>query len=392
MPKGETVMLKPLQGYRRPDGRMGIRNHVAIVASMDNAHPTVRRIASMVKGVVPLCPGFGRALLGADAEQHDRVVVNTATHPNVYAAIVVSLENKTSERLTAKIAETGMPVVGLSIEDMGGTVQVAARGAREAMRFLREAARLRPEPMPWSEFVLGVECGGSDGSSGIVSNPVTGMVADRVIDAGGTVIMSEALELLGGERMLADRAPDPAVGQKVSDMVQFCLDYAGKYNLDLMGANPAPDNIAGGLSTIEEKALGAIKKGGSRPLMEVVELGVRPSKKGFVIMNAPAPGVENLTSIVAGGCHAVIFSTGKGNCSGHPVAPVVKVSGNPYTVDILRDNIDVDVSGVISNNMPLADAADILSDHLVDVCWGMPTSADMLGEIEMAVSRIMRTL
>lgn len=385
-------MLKPLQGYRRPDGRMGIRNHVAVVACMDNAHPTVRRIASMIRGVVPLCPGFGRGLMGEDARQHDRVVINTATHPNVYASIVVSLEDKTCHRIAEKIAATGMPVLPLSIEDMGGTLKVAATGAAQAMRFLREASRLRPEPMDWSELVVGVECGGSDGSSGIVSNPATGMVADMIIDRGGTVIMSETLEMLGGEDQLAARAPDPAVGQKLIDIVQFCVDYADRHNVDLMGANPAPDNIAGGLTTIEEKALGAIKKGGSRPLMEVVDLGCRPSRKGFVVMDAPAPGVENLTALVAGGCHAVLFSTGKGNCSGHPVAPVIKVSGNPYTVDVLRDNIDVDVSGVITKGQTLGEAAALLERHLVDVCWGMPTSADMLGETEMAVTRIMRTL
>lgn len=385
-------MLKPLQGYRRPDGRIGIRNHVAVVACMDNAHPTARRVASMIRGVTALCPGFGRGLMGDDARLHDRVVVNTATHPNVYASIVISLESETCRRIAEKIGATGMPVLPLSIEDMGGTLQVAATAASQAMRYLREANRLRPEPMDWSELVLGVECGGSDGSSGIVSNPATGMVADMVIDRGGTVIMSETLEMLGGEDLLAGRAPDPAVGRKLRNIVQFCLDYAGKHNVDLMGANPAPDNIAGGLTTIEEKALGAIKKGGSRPLMEVVDLGCRPRGKGFVIMDAPAPGVENLTALVAGGCHAVIFSTGKGNCSGHPVAPVIKVTGNPYTVDILGDNIDVDISGVIARGESLEEAAGVLEQNLIDVCHGMPTAADMLGETEMAVSRIMRTL
>ena len=159
-----------------------------------------------------------------------------------------------------------------------------------------------------------------------------------------------------------------------------------------MGANPAPDNIAGGLTTIEEKALGAIKKGGTSPLVEVLDQGRRPSKKGFIIMDAPAPGVENLTSIVAGGCHAVVFSTGKGNCSGHPIAPVIKISGNPATAATLRDNIDVDVSGVIQHGMSLDEAADLVENKLADVCWGAMTSADMLSEIETAASRILRTL
>ena len=193
-----------------------------------------------------------------------------------------------------------------------------------------------------------------------------------------------------GAAMAKGEAPFDAA--KVKGIIQRTLDYAAEHNLDIMGANPAPDNIAGGLTTIEEKALGAIKKGGTRPLVEVLEEGERPTKKGFVIMDAPAPGVENLTAIVSGGCHAVIFSTGKGNCIGHPVAPVIKVSGNPMTVKSMRDNIDVDVSGVINQGLTLDQATDIVQDKLVDVCWGAMTSSDMLGEIETAASRLLRTL
>ena len=385
-------MLHSIAGYRRPDGRFGIRNHIAVVATMDNANPMVRRICSLVKGCVPVCPGFGRGEMNEDLALHDLITINTATHPNVYGVIVIALEDRTAEYITAEIARSGQPVAGFSIESDGGTVEVTARAASAAIRMLQDAGRLRPEPMPWSEFVLGVECGGSDGSSGIVSNPVTGRLADRVIQSGGSVIMSETLELLGGEEILSRRAVTPEVGARVRHIIQRTLDYAAEHNLDLMGANPAPDNIAGGLTTIEEKALGAIKKGGTSPLVEVLDQGRRPSKKGFIIMDAPAPGVENLTSIVAGGCHAVVFSTGKGNCSGHPIAPVIKISGNPATAATLRDNIDVDVSGVIQHGMSLDEAADLVENKLADVCWGAMTSADMLSEIETAASRILRTL
>ena len=377
-------MLPEIMGYRRPDGRFGIRNHIAVIATMDNANPTVRRICSLVKGCVPFCPGFGRGEMNEDLALHNLLSINTALHPNVYGVIVVALEDQTAEYISGEIAKGGKPVVGFSIEDQGGTVEVAYRAAQAAIQMLHDAGRLRPEPMPWSEFVLGVECGGSDGSSGIVSNPVTGRLADRVIDAGGTVIMSETLELLGGEEMLGRRAVTPEVAAKVKGIIQRTLDYAAEHNLDIMGANPAPDNIAGGLTTIEEKALGAIKKGGTRPLVEVLEEGERPTKKGFVIMDA--------TAIVSGGCHAVIFSTGKGNCIGHPVAPVIKISGNPMTVKAMRDNIDVDVSGVINQGLTLDQATDIVQDKLVDVCWGAMTSSDMLGEIETAASRLLRTL
>ncbi len=243
-------MLPEIMGYRRPDGRFGIRNHIAVIATMDNANPTVRRICSLVKGCVPFCPGFGRGEMNEDLALHNLLSINTALHPNVYGVIVVALEDQTAEYISGEIAKGGKPVVGFSIEDQGGTVEVAYRAAQAAIQMLHDAGRLRPEPMPWSEFVLGVECGGSDGSSGIVSNPVTGRLADRVIDAGGTVIMSETLELLGGEEMLGRRAVTPEVAAKVKGIIQRTLDYAAEHNLDIMGANPAPDNIAGGLTTI----------------------------------------------------------------------------------------------------------------------------------------------
>lgn len=246
--------------------------------------------------------------------------------------------------------------------------------------------------MPWSELTLGVECGGSDGSSGIVSNPVTGMVADMVVDRGGTVIMSETVEVLGGEHLLAARAKDPVTKQKILDAVNFCVTYSKEVGVDLLGSNPAPDNIKGGLSTIEEKALGAIKKGGSKPLMEVIGNAYRPTKKGFIFMDAPAPGVENVTALCAGGTQVIIFSTGKGNPSGHPLSPTIKVSGNPFTVELLKDNLDVDLSAVITKGASLADAAKVLEQELVDVCWGKPTKADLLGEFEVAISRLCRTV
>ena len=376
-------------GYRRPDGRFGIRNHIAVIATMDNANPTVRRICSLVKGCVPFCPGFGRGEMNEDLALHNLLSINTALHPNVYGVIVVALEDQTAEYITGEIAKGGKPVVGFSIEDQGGTVEVAYRAAQAAIQMLHDAGRLRPEPMPWSEFVLGVECGGSDGSSGIVSNPVTGRLADRVIDAGGTVIMSETLELLGGEEILGRRAVTPEVAAKVKRIIQRTLDYAAEHNLDIMGANPAPDNIAGGLTTIEEKALGSIKKGGTKPLVEVLEEGERPTKKGFVIMDAPAPGVENLTAIVSGGCHAVIFSTGKGNCIGHPVAPVIKISGNSHDRRSLCATISTSTCPASSIRAhPSDQATDIVQDKLADVCWVAMTSSDMLGEIETAASRL----
>ncbi|MBI5967925.1 MAG: UxaA family hydrolase [Deltaproteobacteria bacterium] len=385
-------MIQEFWGYRRKDRKFGIRNYVAIISAMDNSNPTVRRVASIVRGTQAVCPTFGRGSMGPDLDQHLRTVVNIGTNPNVYGAVVISLFRSSAEEIAQSIAKTGRPVEAYAIEEDGGTANVANLGVRAALQLMGDAGRQRREPMPWSELVLGMECGGSDGSSGIVSNPVTGMVADMVVDRGGTVIMSETVEILGAEHLVAARAKDPATKQKLLEAVNFCVTYAKEVGVDLLGANPAPDNIIGGLSTIEEKALGAIKKGGSRPLMEVIGYGHRPTKKGFVIMDAPAPGVENVTALAAGGTQAIIFSTGKGNPSGHPIVPTIKVSGNPFTVELLKDNLDVDLSAVITKGMSLADAANILEQELVDVCWGKPTRADLLGETEVAISRLCRTV
>lgn len=381
-----------LWGYLRTDGGIGIRNYVAIIAAMDNSCPTARRVAAAVKGAVPVTPSFGRGEMGEDMAQHVRTLVGMGTNANVYGAVVISLEPQSARVIADGIRASGRPVEIISLEDVGGTVKATELGTRIALEMVAEAGRMQRVPLPWSQLVLGVECGGSDGSSGLVSNPVTGMVADMVVARGGTVIMSETMEVLGGEHILGRRAKSEEVARKLYEAVNFCVNYAREMGLDIMGANPAPDNIAGGLSTIEEKALGAIKKGGSGTLNEVVGYGVRPREKGLVFMDAPAPGVENLTALAAGGTHLAIFSTGKGNTVGNPVSPTIKVSGNPFTVKALRDNIDVDLSAVLTDGMSLEEAAKILEAEVVAVCNGKMTKAEMLGEVEVAVSRIARTL
>ncbi|MHB8156671.1 MAG: UxaA family hydrolase [Desulfocucumaceae bacterium] len=381
-----------LWGFQRKNGEMGIRNYVAVISAMDNSNPVARRVANSVQGAVALTPGFGRAMLGEDYEQHKKTLVGLGTNPNVYGAVIISLEINSAAAIAEGITKTGRPVEIVSIEDAGGTVRATEEAARHAMKMALDACSQKREPMDWSQLVIGVECGGSDGSSGLVSNPATGMVADRVIDRGGTAIMSETLEILGGEHILVARSKDEATGRKLVEAVNFCVSYASEAGVDVLGSNPTPDNIAGGLSTIEEKALGAIKKGGSRTLMEVVGYGQRPTCKGFVVMDAPCPGIENMTAMASAGCHAIVFSTGKGNTSGNPISPTIKVSGNPYTVVNLADNIDVDLSAVIIGEMPLAGAADILEAELKDVCNGKMTKADVLGEVEIAISRIGRCL
>jgi len=331
-------------------------------------------------------------MMGADLALHERTLIGMGTNPNVYGAVVISLEPVSAKAVADGIARSGRPVFSFALEESGGTVQTTEMATRVAMEMVAEASKMQRVPLPWSSLVLGLECGGSDGSSGMVSNPATGLVSDMVVGLGGTTIMSETVEILGGEHLLAKRAKNETVARRLVEGVEFCVNYAKELGIDVLGCNPAPDNIAGGLSTIEEKALGAIHKGGSSTLQEVVDYGVRPSEKGFIFMDAPAPGVENLTALAAGGTHLTIFSTGRGNTVGNPVSPTIKASGNPTTVKKLRDNIDVDLSAVISEGMPMEQAAKILFDEVVAVCNGKMTRAEMLGEVEISISRILRTL
>lgn len=381
-----------LWGYARPDGNIGIRNHVAVISAMDSSNPTVRRVVQAVKGTIGVAPSFGRGEMGDDLAQHVRTLVGLGTNPNVYGAVVISLEPESAKVIADGIARTGRPVVAIALEDVGGTVKATQLATEAAIEMVVEAGKLGRLPLPWSQLVLGVECGGSDGTSGLVSNPVTGMVADTVVARGGTVIMSETAEVLGAEHLLAKRARSEEVARQIYEAVEFCVNYAREMGIDLLGSNPSPDNISGGLSTIEEKALGAIKKGGSSVVNEVVGYGMRPRERGLIVMDAPCPAVENLTALAAGGTHVVIFSTGKGNTVGCPVVPTIKVSGNPYTVKALRDNIDVDLSAVITQGMTLEEAARILEAEVVAVCNGKMTKAEVLGEVEVAISRIGRTL
>ncbi len=381
-----------LRGYARPDGQVGIRNYVAIIAVMDNSCPTARRVAAAVKGAVPVAPGAGRGLIGADLERHFQTLIGMGTSPNVYGAVVISLEGKTAGVVADGIAKSGRPVRAIALDEIGGTVRAMEVATRIASEMVAEAGKLPLVPLPWAELLIGVECGGSDGSSGMVSNPVTGMVADRVIERGGTVILSETLEILGGEHLLAARARNEEVGRQLVSAVEAIVTYSREHGIDVLGTNPAPDNIAGGLSTIEEKALGGIKKAGSCVLNEVVGYGVRPKEKGFIFMDAPAPGLENLTALSAAGVHLTIFSTGRGNPAANPVSPTIKVSGNPHTVKLMRDNLDVDLSGVITEGMSMDQASRILESEMLAVCAGKPVKAEVLGEVETSISRLLESL
>ncbi len=373
-------------GYPRPDGGVGIRNHVAVIAAMDNVNPVVRRIAAGLKGVVPIWAAYGRGMFGEDAEQHFRTLAGYGTHPNVAATLIISMEPESAKALAKRVAESGRPTAWLAVQTVGGTMKTVDEGQRIALQMVVDAGKIVRRPTAISELVVGLECGASDATSGLTANSATGVTADWLVDQKGTVILSETEEIIGAEDLLAARAIDEKVAQQLLQAVRGREAEANFVGAASMGFGP--DNSDGGLSTLEEKSLGAVRKGGTTPLVEVVCNAQAPTKRGLVFMDAPSPGTENTTALAAAGCHLILFNTGVGNPVGNPISPTIKITGNPRTAEHFADNIDVDVSGVLSGAYGLPEASVLIREALVQVASGMMTRSEILGDEEIAISRI----
>ena len=378
-------------GYRRANGSVGIRNHVAILAVMDNANGVVRHLSQLVRGTLPLPVWYGRGQFGADDRLFRRTQVGLANNPNIAAVLVVSLERVSAGKMTEAISKSGKPVEQISIQDVGGTVEAIAKGMRLLVPLVQAASEQRPEQVPLSELILGVECGGTDTTSGIASNPALGWVADQVVGQGGVVYLSETSEWMGAEAVLARRARNPEVAHAIYAAVRRIEQDAIARGVDIRGANPVPDNIRGGISSIEEKSLGAIIKGGTTTIQDVLAYGQRAAAKGLYLMDTAAPAAESMTGLAAGGAQIIIFTTGQMNIMGCPVAPTIKVTGNPRTAQRLADNVDIDVSAMLSGES-LEAAGSRLYHGMLGTASGRLTRAEVFGDEEIAISRIEPTV
>lgn len=375
-------------GYPRPDGRVGIRNQVAILSVMDNTNPTAHRIADIVNGTVAVSTPYGRGQLGYDRDMTYKTLAGLVTHPNIAAVLILSLSMETADILLKLVEPCGKPVKALGLQEVGGTLDMTATGARIAADMVRTATELLRVPCSIADLVVGVECGGSDATSGLASNPAVGAFSDRLVDEGGTIVLSEPAEFMGGEHLLAARAVDEKDRQRIVEMVKRFEDVALSQGLDMQKTNPTPDNIAGGLTTLEEKSLGAIAKGGTRPVVDTLEYADQPTKKGLVVMNTPSAACESMSGLAAGGCQIIIFSTGRGNSIGATeVSPTIKVTGNPNTVQSMPENIDLDLSSIITDNESIDQAGKRVWDLVCKVANGKYTTAEVLGECQLSVSR-----
>lgn len=380
-------MTTQIMGYHRPDGRVGIRNLVAIISAMDNTNATANRIGGIVDGTIPLMTPFGRTQIGYDFEMTLKTLAGIGRHPNIAAVLVMSINLETADNLAKRIKPSGKPVKVLGLQESGGTMALTTEGTRVAVELVINASELTREPCSFSELLIAVECGGSDATSGIAGNPTVGLFADRFIDEAGTIILSEPAEFMGAEHLLAARTTKEQDKERIFEMVRWFEDEAKRHGVDMRGTNPTPDNMMGGLTTLEEKSLGAITKGGSRPIREIIDYADEPTEKGLVIMNTPSAACESMTGLLGGGSHIILFSTGRGNAIGAPVAPTIKITGNPNTAAAMSENIDVDVSSIITKGETREAAAARLWDEVVKIASGKMTRCEILREDQLSVSR-----
>ncbi len=378
------------QGYRRPDGQAGARNHVLVIPSVGCSQGCVRSIARGLKGVIYLPNILGCGQMKEDQAIVKRTLVGFARNPNVFAVLIVGngCEYLVPEAIAEEVATTGKRVEVLTIQTSGGTRKTTALGKKIVKEMLLDATKIRREPIPLSELILGTECGGSDFTSGLASNPAVGVASDMLVAEGGTVILSETPEIVGAEHLLAKRARTANVGRQILEAADWWEKQAIAAGQDIRESNPSPGNMAGGITTLEEKSLGCIHKAGTSRIEEVIPYSASPTRSGLVFMDTPAHDIEQLTGMVAGGAQIVVFTTGRGNPAGSPISPVIKITGNKSTFAALRDNMDVDVSKIIEGTQSVKDAGKSVFDQVVAVASGKLTKAEKLEQRDFAIFNI----
>lgn len=377
-------------GYRRHDGKVGVRNHVLILPTITCAAQAAMQITELVHGTVSFIHQHGCTQVGIDYEQTFRTYVGIGANPNVYGVVVLGLgcETHQAKTVAGELAKTGKPVEVVSIQDQGGTLMAIAEGAKIAAKMVQEASAQMREICDFSELMIGTECGGSDACSGLSANPAVGVVSDRIVEYGGTAILAETTELIGAEHLLAERAVDDKVRKRVFEVIEAMENRAFMMGIDIRTGNPTPGNIKGGLSTLEEKSLGASNKAGSSPLQELVDYAEAPSKKGLVWMDTPGQDIEQLTGMVAGGAQIVLFTTGRGTPTGSPIAPVIKISTNTDMFEKMSDNMDLDAGTIIDGKETIDGVGQRILDEIGLVASGKLTKSEILKQNDFGIWRI----
>jgi len=377
-------------GFKRADGKVGVRNHVVILPSVACANEVCNAIARKVAGTISIPHQHGCAQLAFDAEQTARTLAGVGKNPNVAAVLVIGLgcEVVNSPMIASRIAESGKPVKNLIIQEIGGSPKTIKEGIKIAREMVSHASRLKREKAKPDSLILGVECGGSDACSGLSANPALGVTSDLLVREGGTIILSETTESIGAEHLLARRAINKKVREKILKIVRRTEMRALDLGLDIGKANPAPGNYEGGITTLEEKSLGCVMKGGTGKIMEVLEYAETPTKKGLVLMDTPGHDAESVTGLIAGGTQMIAFTTGRGNPLGSPIAPVIKIATNSPLYSKMRDNMDINAGEIITGDKTVQEIGEKIFREVFRVANGKLTKSEIWGHREFAINRI----
>lgn len=376
-----------ITGFRRENGRVGIRNHVVVLPVDDISNAAAEGVARLIPGALAIPHPYGRLQFGEDLELHFHTLIGTAANPNVAAALVIGIEPNWTERVVEGVRATGKPVDGFSIE-RHGDLETIRKTARKAQQFVQEASEKQREAIEFGEIWLSTKCGESDTTTGLASCPATAQVIDPVVEAGGTAFFGETSELTGGEHLIAERCQTDEVRDKFRQTFDSYIEMIMEKGADPFGSQPTQGNIRGGLSTIEEKALGNIEKTGTKPVVDVLAPAQTPKKPGLNFMDTSSAAAECVTLMAAAGSVIHLFPTGQGNIVGHPVVPVIKLTGNPITARTMSEHIDLDVSGLLSGEIELAEAGNRLMDVVTRTINGRLTCAEALGHREFVLTKL----
>lgn len=376
-------------GYRRENGRAGVRNHVLILPVDDLSNAAAEAVANNIKGAMAIPHPYGRLQFGADLDLHFRTLIGTGSNPNVAAVVVICIEEKWAQRVVDGIAKTGKPVTGFGIEQHGDhdTIMRASKVAKEYVQWASELQRVE---CPISDLWVSTKCGESDTTSGCASNPTVGSAFDKLEPLGVTMCFGETTEITGGEQIVADRCATKEVRDRFMFMFNRYQEVVERHKTsDLVDSQPTKGNIEGGLTTIEEKAIGNIQKIGKKcKVIGVLDKAESPTGPGLWFMDSSSAAAEMVTLLAAAGYVVHLFPTGQGNVIGNPILPVIKLSANPRTVRTMSEHVDYDCTGLLQRQKNLDQTGEELLQVMLRTCNGRLTAAEALGHREFVLTRL----
>jgi (2R)-sulfolactate sulfo-lyase subunit beta len=377
-------------GYRRPDGRFGVRNYVLVIPVDDLSNAACEAVAHNIRGTMALPHPYGRLQFGQDLNLTFRTIAGQGRNPNCAAAVVIGIEPNWTSRVVKEIEKTGKPCAGFSIERAGDLKTIEA-ASRKAKAFVQAATELQREPFTVKQLTMSCKCGESDTTSGLAANPTVGRAFERLADAGATLMFGETTEVTGGEDLVMEKCVTPEIAARFKAAFDDYQALVESQGVSLLGSQPTEGNIRGGLTTIEEKALGNIQKAGRCEVVDFLEPAEEPRKPGLSFMDSSSAAAEMVTLCAAAGSVVHFFPTGQGNVIGNPVIPVIKLSANPLTCTTMSEHIDVDLSAMLRMEMNLDQAGDALLKMLERTINGRLTAAEALRHNEFVLTKLYRS-